>query len=396
MRGNSYLACLLHMTPSCVQVRFLLPFILPIVTWADVATVGFEGPPVQPANTHFATAQYDEAGYHFQPFGDLATVPPYRMGRVGPDTTNRPNNGTTHLVLLVGDSCKITRADGAHFDALQIDLAEYSTVFASPQTTVFTGRKAGGGTVTVSFTTDGVIDGTGSQVDFQTFTFPDTFRDLVSLETDDILAYDNLVLNRIVAPVPSSPTLPVQAPVTITGMLSTERSPITTGTIITAKPLVRRFGNSELLAFLTDHDVITSAEGWRLVCSYEAILTNYTPGALHLEVVHTDGRRINIDDYFSIEALAQSAEISLKTSAKDPAGQGKITESRFCKLSLSGVADTTVTFHGRLDLSLTVRRAGEGIAGVGLPVKAVFSGHADAFTVAELTLRLGAFSPVAP
>lgn len=387
------------MISGCVQVRFLLPLILPLIACADVATVGFEGPPVQPANTHYATAQYDEAGYHFQPFGDLAVVPPYRMGRVGPNTANRPNNGTTHLVLLSGDSCKITSADGAHFDALQIDLAEYSIVFASPQTTMFTGRKAGGGTVTVSFTTDGVIDGTGSQADFQTFTFPDTFRDLVSLETDDFLAYDNLVLNRIVAPVPPTPpapTLTVQAPVTITGMLSTERSPVAAGTTIASTPLVRRFGNGQLLAFLADHDVIASVEGWRLVCSYEAILTDYTPGALHLEVVHTDGRRINIDDYFSIEPLAQSSQVSLKTSARDPAGQGKITESRFCKLSLSGVADTTVTLYGRLDLNLTVRRAGEVITGVGLPAKAVFSGYAGSFTVAEITLRLGAFAPVVP
>lgn len=355
---------------------------------AQEVTIGFDGAPLQPPGTHFAMAQYDEAGYHFQPLGPLATTPPYRMGRVGPNTTGRPNNGTAHLSLLYGDSCKVTRPDGKPFDVLRVDLAEYSTVFSTPQTTVFTGRKADQTTVTVSFTTDGFIDGTNPGVDFQTFTFPDTFRDLVSLETSNILAYDNLVLRTDAATITRRFTADASLSIT----LRSETVPTSSTSTVLSVPSVTQIGNAELLAFLVREGVIMTTADWRLICSYDGYLVSNSPGALHFEVVNKAGQRINVDDYLAIEAIAQVQRLNLVNGTATRAPEGEMSENRFCKLTLTGLLEDPVTLYGRVPFVFTVGSKKLDQFAKARPTVGSFNGHSGSFTLANAKLTLGQFT----
>jgi hypothetical protein len=88
----------------------------------------------------------------------------------------------------------IRRSDNGVFHLYSVDLAEHSYLFASPKVITFNGVKVGGASVTTSFNLDGIADSTGPLADFETFTFPSSFRDLISAEvTVDVYAMDNLV-----------------------------------------------------------------------------------------------------------------------------------------------------------------------------------------------------------
>ena len=64
------------------------------------------------------------------------------------------------------------RINNSLFNLVSVDLAEYSTAFQQPITVQFIGYYSDGSTITTSFTTDGIIDGTGPLQDFQAFLFP--------------------------------------------------------------------------------------------------------------------------------------------------------------------------------------------------------------------------------
>jgi hypothetical protein len=72
--------------------------------------------------------------------------------------------------------------DGSLFDLVSIDLAEYSTVVPYAVTVPFVGYRFDGSVVNTSFTTDGIIDGTGPIPDFQTFHFGPEFSGLTRVE----------------------------------------------------------------------------------------------------------------------------------------------------------------------------------------------------------------------
>lgn len=152
----------------------------------DVAsTIGFEiGAPS--AGAQMGGVTYTENGYFF--------TSPQNLLRIGPNHTNRPNNGTAHVAPLSGQRpLSITRPGGGTFSLVSVDLAEYSTVFPTAKDIPWTGTTATGQTVTTTFRIDGIIDGTGPTADFQTFTFPATFQNLVSASvTVDLYSMDNL------------------------------------------------------------------------------------------------------------------------------------------------------------------------------------------------------------
>lgn len=88
--------------------------------------------------------------------------------------------------------------DGSTFSLVSVDLAEYSTGFSGqPVTVPFIGYHPDGSTVTMSFTTDGIIDGTGPLADFQTFDFnPQDWNNLTHVEIPSSLwSLDNLVVS---------------------------------------------------------------------------------------------------------------------------------------------------------------------------------------------------------
>lgn len=112
-----------------------------------------------------------------------------------------PNDGSA--VLSVNRAYAYFDMGGSVFGVKQVDLAEYSTVYASPQKYGFKGYRADGATtVLATFTTDGVMDGSGPQKDFQTFTFPESFTNLTRVDfvcdpatTTGLPTMDNLVLS---------------------------------------------------------------------------------------------------------------------------------------------------------------------------------------------------------
>lgn len=152
-------------------------------------TVEWEGPPTVPSGSFVYPTSYDEDGFHFRLTDDSA------MTRTGANNSNRPDNGTSFLSLLFGDTLEVTQIDGSVFDVTSVDHAEYSTVFNSPQQMTWTGYKPDGSSVTHTFTTDGTIDGPGGQEDFETFTFPSYFTGLNRLVIARPSALDNLVFS---------------------------------------------------------------------------------------------------------------------------------------------------------------------------------------------------------
>lgn len=106
-----------------------------------------------------------------------------------------PENGTAYLQALGGSSLKFVFLEGYVFDLLSVDLAEYSTVVPDAVTVQFVGYRWDGGTVSTSFTTDGIIDGTGPLADFETFHFGPEFNGLTRVEIPTFgWSLDNLVV----------------------------------------------------------------------------------------------------------------------------------------------------------------------------------------------------------
>ncbi|MCB1069679.1 MAG: hypothetical protein KDL31_04940 [Kiritimatiellae bacterium] len=113
-----------------------------------------------------------------------------------------PDNGGSFLQTSFGqDPLTFQPTNGLLMTLLQVDLAEYSTTFPFPKEVVFTGYLSGGGTVTNLFVTDGIIDGTGPETDFQTFTFSADFTGLTHVDVSSpAFSMDNLVLEVIPEP----------------------------------------------------------------------------------------------------------------------------------------------------------------------------------------------------
>jgi hypothetical protein len=165
-----------------------------------VIQVTFDGPPAQPPGSAYTVTNYSEAGVLFTPMSES-----YGFGRVFPGYPADPQNGTAHLVTAFTQSLMFYFANDSVFDLLSVDLAEYSTGFANePVTVEFIGYHPDGSTVTTSFTTDGIIDGSGPLADFQTFNFTG-FTDLSRVEIPTSgWSLDNLVVS---VPEPASNAL---------------------------------------------------------------------------------------------------------------------------------------------------------------------------------------------
>lgn len=138
-------------------------------------------------NAQSSSSTYTEDG--------LVLTTPNQILRVGANHINRPNNGTPHIAPLANQRpLSIRRLDNGIFHLYSVDLAEHSYLHASPKVITFHGTKVGGTRVTTNFTLDGITDSSGPLTDFETFTFPSSFRDLISAEvTVDVYALDNLV-----------------------------------------------------------------------------------------------------------------------------------------------------------------------------------------------------------
>ena len=132
-------------------------------------SITFDGPPPQPPRTVYNTQQYYENSMSFTPLAGTVG-----FGRAGGGIAQRPDNGTAYLQAALGQSLTFGFINGSVFDLRSVDLAEYSTV-------------------TTDLTTDGIVDGTGPVVDFQTFSFGPEFSGLTRVEIPTIgWSLDNL------------------------------------------------------------------------------------------------------------------------------------------------------------------------------------------------------------
>ena len=163
-------------------------------------TITFDGPPLQPPGSSYQIQSYSEAGVWFAPMPGTDG-----FGRNGAGIAMFPENGTAYLQAALGDSLMFGLDDGSSFDPVSVDLAEYSTVVPDAVTVPFVGYRRDGGTVTTSFTTDGIMDGTGPLADFQTFNFPPAFSGVYRVEIPAFgWSLDNL---RLYVPEPGTGTL---------------------------------------------------------------------------------------------------------------------------------------------------------------------------------------------
>lgn len=158
-------------------------------------TITFDGPPVQPIGTVYGIQHYSESDMLFTPIG-------FNFGRAGGGIQQLPENGSAYLQAALSQSLQFSFTNGSSFNLVAVDLAEYSTVVPDAVTVPFYGYRTDGSVVFTSFTTDGIIDGTGPLADFQTFYFGPEFSNLLRVEIPTFgWSLDNLVIS---IPEPSS------------------------------------------------------------------------------------------------------------------------------------------------------------------------------------------------
>jgi N-acetylneuraminic acid mutarotase len=202
--GRGMLVCAGSDYPASLDstaIYFPVPSVRPPVT-TDVL-IRFD-PPSLPGGSRLIEF-WNESGFNFvTATGGMA----HTDSRV---STNRPGNGTAYLQFGFGQKpLIISSLTGQPFAIKRVDLAEYSTVFPVPKTVTFTGYHADGSSTAQSFTTDGVIDGGGPLADFETFTFPASFSNLVRVEVmPDGYSLDNLLVSVATNVPPPPPVEPV-------------------------------------------------------------------------------------------------------------------------------------------------------------------------------------------
>lgn len=159
--------------------------------------IGFDAPPLQRPGTSYFVQQYFESGMWFRPWGVVEPGNGFSHRRGGGQLAGVvPDNGTSYLAFLLGDSLKFSFLNDSLFGVSSVDLAGYSS--GVPDFAVhFVGYRPDGSTVTADFS--------GSGLNFQTFYFGPEFSGLSRVETSDIAwSLDNLVVS---IPEPATCTL---------------------------------------------------------------------------------------------------------------------------------------------------------------------------------------------
>jgi hypothetical protein len=164
-------------------------------------TVTFDGPPLQPPGSAYLIQSYREAGVWFAPIPGTDGFT--RQGSSPPPGWS--DNGTAYVMAGMGDSLMFGLDDGSDFGLASVDLAEWSTAYPEAVTVPFVGYRQDGSTVAASFTTDGIMDGTGPLADFQTFYFGAEFAGVYRVRIPACgWSLDNLVVS---VPEPGTSTL---------------------------------------------------------------------------------------------------------------------------------------------------------------------------------------------
>jgi hypothetical protein len=177
------------------SASLIIPLLL-FVASADAALVLTFDPPTLKHGGYSLTT-YSESGVVFT--GTLSGS----FAHTDTGLYGRPDDGSAHLDITRYYT-QFKFQNGSLFTLDRLDLAEYSTVYAYPQRATFHGYKPDNSIVVFSFTTDGIIDGTGPLADFQTVYFPDTFSGLQRVEFAGAgYAIDNVHLTLVPEPSPA-------------------------------------------------------------------------------------------------------------------------------------------------------------------------------------------------
>lgn len=95
----------------------------------------------------------------------------------------------------------VRHVNGKTFTPLTIDLGEYYSTSNTDGDINFIGYKPGGALVSTGFQLDLIADGVGGVNDFQSFTFPPEFADIVRLEVPNTKwRFDNLTFSTVIPP----------------------------------------------------------------------------------------------------------------------------------------------------------------------------------------------------
>ncbi len=202
--------CVTARFSSLVRVVLAILPTLPITAGAATVILEFEESSVPPQGTQPGIDTYAEDGFTIEPFNAGAGGPPFRLRRNGGSNPGFPENGSPYLQLATNDSMRMTLSGGQRFTPVSVDLAEFSTGLLGVNVMVtFNGFFADNSSVTTTFALDGVIDGTDPLVDFENFTFPSSFADIVRLESGVINAPSGAFSldNFTVIPEPALPLL---------------------------------------------------------------------------------------------------------------------------------------------------------------------------------------------
>lgn len=139
---------------------------------------------------------------HYEEDGVLITG---SYSHYGMDVSGNAVNASTGAVRFSHFSAmSIQLSDGSNFSLNAVDLAEFSDAFQGTQQTVtFTGLKSNNTTVSQDFIIDGLMDGTGSMTDYESFVFSTEFSDLMKVDiSSTMFSMDNLKINAV--PVPAA------------------------------------------------------------------------------------------------------------------------------------------------------------------------------------------------
>ena len=179
--------------------------------------ITFDGPPFVLPTSGVVVTNYSESGLLFTPASGG-----FAFTRIGPNDggfprSELPDNGSAYIDAPFGDSLAFGFTNGFSFDLISVDLAELTSVVPSPVTVHVVGYRQGGSVVMIDFVTDGVIDGTGPQPDFQTFHFGNEWSDLTRVEFPTSgWSMDNLLVS---IPEPSGLALSVWGGMLALGLL---------------------------------------------------------------------------------------------------------------------------------------------------------------------------------
>jgi hypothetical protein len=148
--------------------------ILAGATLASAVTVDFEDLGVPPGSQVFDSTTYSSRGFVFTSGPDAFQVPgmPDHL-HVGSRVT-WGYNGTT--ILLPHGHAVMTAAGGQLFSLRSVDLAGFPANLEDPVHVI--GTYADDSTVTHVLTLDGLVDGPGNEVDFESFVLPSSFTGL--------------------------------------------------------------------------------------------------------------------------------------------------------------------------------------------------------------------------